>query len=48
MTRRRRARDLDREIHAHLELEAEEQSEAGGPPAEARIETGRWAQASVK
>jgi len=35
MTRRRRARDLDREIRAHLDLQTEEQSEAGDPPAEA-------------
>ena len=34
MTRRRRARDLDREIRPHLDLQTEEQSEAGGPPAE--------------
>jgi hypothetical protein len=34
MTRRRRERDLDREIRAHLDLETEE-SEAGVPPVEA-------------
>jgi len=35
MTRRRREQDLDREIRAYLDLETEEQSEAGGPSAEA-------------
>ena len=40
--RRKRERELEREIRAHLELEAEEQREAGLPPGEARHAAQRW------